>query len=107
MSVNTYQTSEMVPPVLVKGAPPANPPINRQTIMVPMFGARAMGSWKMKRMNHEMMYTGCLPKYSERGARRTCGHDALDHILLWILVCKSNIPVRWQTRGHTWTSTAS
>ena len=46
-------TSETDPPVFVKGAEPPNPWINLQTMTVPMFGARASGSWKMKRTNHE------------------------------------------------------
>jgi hypothetical protein len=47
------QTSDTVPPVLVNGAEPPNPWINRQTMTVAMLGARARGSWNMKRMNHE------------------------------------------------------
>ena len=40
-----------VPPVFVNGAAPKKPPMKRQTITVPMFGARATGIWNMTRRN--------------------------------------------------------
>ena len=48
-----FHRSLMAPLVLVRGAPPANPPMNLHTRIVPMLGASAMGSWKMKSMNQE------------------------------------------------------
>jgi len=45
------QRSLTVPPVLVNGAAPKNPPMKRQTITVPILGARATGIWKMTRRN--------------------------------------------------------
>ena len=36
---------------------------------VGMLCARANGIWNITRMNHEPMYTGFRPKYSDNGAR--------------------------------------
>lgn len=47
------QRSDTVPPVFVNGAEPPNPWMRRQTMTVAMFGARASGSWNMKRINQE------------------------------------------------------
>ena len=63
--------SLILPPVLVKGAPPTKPPINRHTRIVPILLANATGNWNMKSTNQEATYTGCLPKYSDSGARST------------------------------------
>ena len=45
------QRSLTVPPVFVNGAAPKKPPMKRQTITVPMLGARATGIWNMTRRN--------------------------------------------------------
>ena len=62
------QTSEILPPVFVRGAEPPNPWISRHTITVGMLCASARGIWNMTSTNQEPMYTGFRPKYSDRGA---------------------------------------
>jgi len=63
------QMSAKLPPALAKGEEPKVPAINRATMRVAEFCARAQGIWKQVNTAQEIRYTGLRPLASDIGAQ--------------------------------------